>query len=140
MRLPRRAFGTVVILSIIKRDAIDTPFLSVGSTIIRNNGASVGSVVNARSVMEFAACPFSCCPDVFGYGVYEPLVGLGKLAGSDRLRLLARGVDERSRAYIWHPYLDRPQSLRPQALTMRSDLVPRRADPVQHGASPNGYM
>jgi hypothetical protein len=53
MRLPRRAFGTAVILSIIKRDAIDKSFLSVGSTNIRNNGASVGSVVNAQSVMEF---------------------------------------------------------------------------------------
>ena len=52
---PRCAFGTVVILSIIKRDAFDKPFLSVGSTNIRNNGAYVGSVVIAQSVMKIVA-------------------------------------------------------------------------------------
>ena len=52
MRLPNRAFGTVVILSIISREALFNPLRSVGSMSMRSNGASVGSVVNAHSVIE----------------------------------------------------------------------------------------
>ena len=52
MRLPSRAFGTVVILSIMSLEALFRPLRSVGSMSIRSNGASVGSVVNAHRVIE----------------------------------------------------------------------------------------
>ena len=45
-RLPNRALGTVVILSIMSREALFKPLRSVGSMSMRSNGASVGSVVN----------------------------------------------------------------------------------------------
>ena len=52
MRLPSRAFGTVVILSIMSREALFKPLRSLGSMSMRSNGASVESVVNAHSVIE----------------------------------------------------------------------------------------
>ena len=61
MRLPSRAFGTVVILSIMSREAIFKPLRSVGSMSIRSNGASVGSVVNVQSVIELVWLNRSSC-------------------------------------------------------------------------------
>jgi hypothetical protein len=45
-------FGTVVILSTIRRQGMRSPLRSFGSTARRNRGASVGSVVNAQIVTE----------------------------------------------------------------------------------------
>src|SRR6202521_793154 len=69
IRLPSRAFGTVVILSIINRDALERPLRSVGSISIRSKGASVGSVVNAHSVMELVASNRSSCTITAGRGL-----------------------------------------------------------------------
>ena len=51
-RAPILAFETVVILSTIKRHRALSPFASLGSMGRRNRGASVGSVVNAQTVIE----------------------------------------------------------------------------------------
>jgi len=67
--LPIRAFGTVVTLSIINRDALFRPLRSVGSTSIRSKGASVGSVVNAQSVIELVASNRSSCTMTAGRGL-----------------------------------------------------------------------
>ena len=83
-----------MILSIIKRDAIDKPFRSVGSTSIRDNGASVGSVVNTQSVMEFVASKRSSCtitagrglPAYFGAAPEKHLSNPTQLRASDQLR------------------------------------------------------
>ena len=68
MRLPSRAFGTVVTLSIITREALLSPLRSVGSIGMRNNGASVGSVVNAHKVMESVCSKRSSCTMTAGRG------------------------------------------------------------------------
>jgi len=52
IRIRTLALGTVVILSTINRQTARRPLLSLGSIGIRNNGASVGSVVNAHTVTE----------------------------------------------------------------------------------------
>ena len=57
MRLPSRAFGAVVILSIMSREALFRPLRSVGSMSIRSSGVSVGSVVNAHRVIVEIAPP-----------------------------------------------------------------------------------
>jgi hypothetical protein len=49
--VPILAFGRVVILSTINRHAARRPLRSLGSTGHRNRGASVGSVVNAQTVV-----------------------------------------------------------------------------------------
>ena len=110
---------------------------------VRLDKASGGALTRAQKYSRFTGKSGQFLEVLAPSGIKASrlvLVGLGKLTASDRLRLLARGAHERSRTYIWHPYLHRPQSLRPQALTMQSDLVPRRADLVQHDASPDGYM
>jgi hypothetical protein len=68
IRLPSRAFGTVVTLSIIKREALDSPLRSVGSISIRNSGASVGSVVNTQRVIELVESKRSSCTITAGRG------------------------------------------------------------------------
>lgn len=55
MREPTLDFETVVILSTISRHGARSPFPAFGSTSSRNSGASVGSVVNAQTVMEAVA-------------------------------------------------------------------------------------
>ena len=55
MRLPSFACGTVVILSTISREVALSPFVSFGSTAIRNSGASVGSLVKAQMVTDLVA-------------------------------------------------------------------------------------
>ena len=55
MQEPSLDFGTVVILSTIRRHGVRSPFLTFGSMAKRNSGASVGSVVNAQIVMEAVA-------------------------------------------------------------------------------------
>ena len=56
LRRPARApildLETVVILSTIKRQTARSPLLALGSTGNRNNGASVGSVVNVQMVID----------------------------------------------------------------------------------------
>lgn len=69
IRLPSRAFGTMVILSIIKREALERPLRSVGSISIRSNGASVGSVVNTHRVIEFVESKRSSCTITAGRGL-----------------------------------------------------------------------
>src|SRR5580658_1289292 len=69
IRLPRRAFDTVVISSIISREALPKPLRSLGSTNIRSNGASVGSVVKAQIVMELVASNRSSCTITAGRGL-----------------------------------------------------------------------
>jgi hypothetical protein len=55
IRLRSRAFGAVVILSIMSREALFKPLRSVGSMSLRSSGASGGSVVNAhRVIVEIA--------------------------------------------------------------------------------------
>ena len=61
--------GTVVILSTISRDGERRPLRSFGSTISRNSGASVGSVVNAQTVMESVASNVSSCTMTTGRGL-----------------------------------------------------------------------
>jgi len=58
-RAPTLAFGTVVILSTIRRQAARNPLRSFGSTGRRNNGASVSSVVKAQMVIESVASKLS---------------------------------------------------------------------------------
>jgi hypothetical protein len=69
MRDPSFALDTVVILSTIKRHDARSPFLSVGSTARRNNGASVGSVVNAQIVIELVASKCSSWTITAGRGL-----------------------------------------------------------------------
>ena len=59
MRAPIFAFGTVVILSTIRRQVPRSPLRSFGSTRRRNSGASVGSVVKAQMVMDSVASKLS---------------------------------------------------------------------------------
>jgi len=59
IRAPTLVFGTVVILSTIKRHAARRPLRSFGSTDRRNSGASVSSVVQAQTVMELVASKLS---------------------------------------------------------------------------------
>src|SRR5262249_12366669 len=51
MRLPSFAFGTVVTLSTISREAVSRPFTALGSTSNRNSGAreSTGGARQGRS-------------------------------------------------------------------------------------------
>jgi len=49
---PIFVLGTVVTLSTIKRQTVRSPLLSLGLMRSRKRGASVGSVVNAHTVME----------------------------------------------------------------------------------------
>jgi len=68
MRLPSRDFGTVVILSTIKRHGARKPFASSGATRRRNSGASVGSVVKAATVIEAVPLSRSSCTMTTGRG------------------------------------------------------------------------
>jgi hypothetical protein len=58
-RAPTLVFGTVEILSTIKRPAARRPLRSLGYTGSRNSGASVSSVVKAQMVMESVASKLS---------------------------------------------------------------------------------
>ena len=53
IRAPNFDFGTVVILSTIRRQAELRPLRALGATGKRNNGASVSSVVKAQIVIDF---------------------------------------------------------------------------------------
>jgi hypothetical protein len=68
IRDPSFVFGTVVILSTIRRLGERSPFRSVGSTGSRNSGASVASVVSAHTVMESVASNRSSCTITTGRG------------------------------------------------------------------------
>ena len=59
MRAPNFDFGTVVILSIIRRQGAVKPLRSLGSTGRRNNGASVSPVVKAQIIIDFVASKLS---------------------------------------------------------------------------------
>jgi hypothetical protein len=61
IRLPILALGTVITLSIITFEALSRPLRSEGSMVIRSNGASVGSVVNAQRVIEAVWSNRSSC-------------------------------------------------------------------------------
>ena len=52
MRLPILVFGTVVTLSTISEQGARSPLRSLGRIGSLNNGATVGSVVKAQTVME----------------------------------------------------------------------------------------
>src|SRR5437867_1037283 len=67
-RDPILVFGTVVILSTIKRHGVRRPFRSPGTTGSRNNGASVVSVVNTQIVSEAVASKRSSCTITAGRG------------------------------------------------------------------------
>ena len=58
-RAPTLVFGTVEILSTIKRRAARKSLRSIGSTGGRNNGASVSSVVKVQMVIESVASKLS---------------------------------------------------------------------------------
>ena len=68
-RFPIFVFGTVVILSPIKRQTPRSPFVSFGSIGRRNKGASVKSVVNAQIVTELVASNWSSCRMTTGRGL-----------------------------------------------------------------------
>ncbi len=68
IRSPSLERGTVVILSTIKLHDSRSPLMSSASTRIRNNGASVGSVVNAQTVTESVASKRSSCTITTGRG------------------------------------------------------------------------
>jgi hypothetical protein len=68
MSLPSFVLGTVVILSTINRDGALRPFVSLGSIRKRNNGAAVGSEVNAQIVIEAVASKRSSCTITTGRG------------------------------------------------------------------------
>ncbi len=55
MRSPTLVFGTVAILSTIKRDAALGPLRAVDATSERNSDASVSSTVKAQMVIESVA-------------------------------------------------------------------------------------
>ena len=59
MRAPNFDFGTVVILSIIRRQGALRPLRAPGATGKRNNGASVSSVVKAQIAIDFVASKLS---------------------------------------------------------------------------------
>jgi len=69
MRVPSLPFATVVTLSTMRRQGVRSPFCSLGATETRNNGAWVGSVVNAQTVMEFVASKRSSCTITTGRGL-----------------------------------------------------------------------
>jgi hypothetical protein len=69
MRAPTLVFGTVVILSTIRRQAARKPLRSFGSTGSRNSGASVWSVVKAQMVMESVASKLSSWTMTTGRGL-----------------------------------------------------------------------
>jgi hypothetical protein len=58
----------VAILSIMSLEALFSPLRSVGSMSMRSNGASVGSVVNAQSVIELVWPNLSSCTMTAGRG------------------------------------------------------------------------
>jgi hypothetical protein len=61
--------GVVVILSTIKRDLVWSPLLSVGSTVMRKSGASVGSLVKAQMVTELVPLKRTSCTMTTGRGL-----------------------------------------------------------------------
>jgi len=69
MREPSFAFGTVVILSTMRRHSARSPFSSSGSIVSRNNGASVGSVVKAQTVIDAVPEKRSSCRIRAGRGL-----------------------------------------------------------------------
>ena len=69
MRCPSLDLGTVVILSAMSREAVGRPLAALGSTRGRNNGASVGSVVNGQTVIEAVASNQLSCTITTGRGL-----------------------------------------------------------------------
>lgn len=69
MWAPTFDFGTVVILSTIRRQAVRNPLSALGSTSRRKRGASVSSVVRAQMVIEFVASKRSSCRMTTGRGL-----------------------------------------------------------------------
>ena len=69
IRVPNFSFGTVVILSTISREVVASPLVALGSTAMRNSGASVGSVVKAQIVIELVAPNRSSCTITIGRGL-----------------------------------------------------------------------
>ena len=61
-------FGTVVSLSTISRLSARRPLCSLGRTCTRRSEASVGSVVNAQTVIESVASKRSSCNTTTGRG------------------------------------------------------------------------
>jgi hypothetical protein len=115
----------------MRRQGVRRPFRSFGSTGRRNNGASVGSVVNAQIVMESQqaeACPRSpgrrqrsrslraSCRAPIGNCIDEALILLGVRTVGDGKGLPMGCGRERSRANVRHPNLNRSQSLPAQAI------------------------
>ncbi len=69
IRIPSLVLETVVILSTINRHTVRSPLISLGSTVIRSKGASVGSVVNAQTVTESVLSKRSSCTMTTGRGL-----------------------------------------------------------------------
>ena len=69
MRCPSLFFGTVVILSTMRRERVLRPLRSFGEIGTRNNGASVGSVVMTQIVMDSVASKRSSCRMTAGRGL-----------------------------------------------------------------------
>lgn len=69
MRAPILLFGTVVILSTIRRHSDRNPFIWLGSTGNRNKGASVALVVRPHTVMDLVTSKRSSCRMTTGRGL-----------------------------------------------------------------------